>query len=303
MAAGASFSLVKDKVWGWIVKKPIAVENPDGDPWAPVPVSKARARVNTWFKVTGIGVAVLFGLLGVRSVFVPPVVEAPDAPEVVRVESGSAVSLAEFTARSWATMNESRITGLSVVTSTPDGAWSGNPSGTVTDSFVVSEVTEKDLTDVTVAVHVVFDEGGDTWVGVLVPVKVTGGVPVVRGIPKLVGLPAPVSIPPEFREKQDLGFGDATRPIVEGFFAAWGRGDTAAVVAPGSTIPGLTPGFASDVSVSEWGAFEGSGDVREGIATVMITAGKGQFTVTYHVMLEKVESSGGKSSWMVSEIK
>ena len=66
MAAGASFSLVKDKVWGWIVKKPIAVENPDGDPWAPVPVSKARARVNTGFKVTGIGVAVLFGLLGVR---------------------------------------------------------------------------------------------------------------------------------------------------------------------------------------------------------------------------------------------
>ncbi|MFJ4880872.1 hypothetical protein ACIP93_37480 [Streptomyces sp. NPDC088745] len=139
------------------------------------------------------------------------------------------------------------------------------------------------------------------WVALEVPVVVAGGRVVVTGAPALVGTPTgPQAAPDSSPRPGDPAFSAATGPAVETAFAAWARGDAAAVIAPGAAIQPLPAGMQL-LQVRSWTADEGAGARRWGTAEITWEIGGGEVAQSYRVQLTRV-SAESASRWQVSQI-
>lgn len=245
---------------------------------------------------------------------------AMEIPDTLGVDTAGAAGVADYTARSWLTLTDSRTEDLARV-GLPGSGWSGKGSLTVDRSYVAAtHVVNKSTVNVTVAVELVSStekgpvglapdpaaeqvESRVGWVGVEVPVTVTTAGSQVGGTPKIVGLPDVVSVKDApSTEREDPAFTEQTQKDVEAFFTAWATGTTESVTAPGSTIPALPKGLG-EVTVTSWTAFVGNGETRNGIATVQLQMAEASFVSTFEVELERVSSSTGESRWQVTSLK
>ncbi|MGN9821919.1 conjugal transfer protein [Streptomyces sp. SD11] len=140
------------------------------------------------------------------------------------------------------------------------------------------------------------------WIGLDVPVVETSGRVVVTGQPGLVGIPTRGPSAPDLpTARTDAELSTATESAVDKFFAAYAKGDTDAVTAPGARVPALPDGIEYEGLVS-WSADAGSGTDRTGTARVSWTIGGAQVEQVYRVTITRVSTSDA-SRWQVDDVR
>ncbi len=140
------------------------------------------------------------------------------------------------------------------------------------------------------------------WVGLDVPVVETSGRVVVTGQPGLVGIPTSGPKAPELpTTRTDAELSTATESAVDKFFAAYAKGDTDAVTAPGAKVPALPDGVEYG-GLAAWSADAGSGTDRTGTARVYWTLGGAKVEQVYRVTITRVSTSDA-SRWQVDDVR
>lgn len=277
-------------------------------PWDAVAPSRGQRLMRA---AMAAGVA-FFAVVGAVRVFAPRAAQvAPEVelPQSWGVDRAAAASVAEWTAREFLSLTgrDERQSGLAQTWGNPADGWSGQGALEVTGSYV-ARTTPLDggRVDVLVAVRVqgVADTKAsapvDGWVGVLVPVGVTGQRASVAGEPAIVGLPAaPEAARPE-RVDVDRALTDETHDGAKAFVAAWAAGDARAVAAPGADIPAPALRGASAV-LDEWRVAQGEGDARTAQAAITWRIGASSIQCHYTLGLTRV-ASGASQRWQISSI-
>ncbi|MFF6984259.1 conjugal transfer protein [Streptomyces sp. NPDC008343] len=166
---------------------------------------------------------------------------------------------------------------------------------------VLIRVTEQEATPAAGKKKATPAKTADRWIGLDVPVVQTAGTVVVTGAPGMVGMPTSGPEAPELKTPEaDADFARQTTETVDTFFKAYAGGDTAAVTAPGATVPPLPSGVTL-VGVKSWTADAGTGDDRTGTAHVTWQLGGAQVEQTYRIELTRVASAEAQR-WQVANI-
>lgn len=279
-------------------------------PWDAVAPSRGQRLMRA---AMAAGVA-FFAVIGAVRTFAPRAAQV--APEVELPQSwgadrAAAAAVAEWTAREFLTLTgrDERQSGLAQTWGNPTDGWSGQGALEVTGSYVVRTTPlDGGRVDVLVAVRVqgaadpkaVTTASVDGWIGVLVPVGVTGQRASVAGEPAIVGLPAaPEAARPE-RVDVDRALTDETHDGAKAFVAAWAAGDARAVAAPGADIPAPALRGASAV-LDEWRVAQGEGDARTAQAAITWRIGASSIQCHYTLGLTRV-ASGASQRWQISSI-
>lgn len=277
-------------------------------PWDAVVPSRGQRLMRA---AMAVGVA-FFAVVGAVRVFAPRAAQvAPEVelPQSWAVDRAAAAAVAEWTAREFLSLTgrDERQSGLAQTWGNPADGWSGQGALEVTGSYVV-RTTPLDGGRVDVLVAVRVSNAADTkataavdgWVGVLVPVGVTGQRASVAGEPAIVGLPAaPEAARPE-RVDVDQALTDETHDGAKAFVAAWAAGDARAVAAPGADIPAPALRGASAV-LDEWRVAQGEGDARTAQAAITWRIGASSIQCHYTLGLTRV-ASGASQRWQISSI-
>ncbi|WP_073780576.1 conjugal transfer protein [Streptomyces sp. MJM1172] len=140
------------------------------------------------------------------------------------------------------------------------------------------------------------------WVGLEVPVFQTSGRIVVTGEPGIVGVPTSGPTVTEQRSvTSDLKLSALTKPVIDGFFAEYGKGEVESVTAPGAVVAPLPTGMTLK-SVQSWTADQGSGGDRTGTAVVIWQFSGAELEMTYRVQLTRVASAAAER-WQVADVR
>lgn len=308
--------------------RPASTASP-ATPWTPqdersgAVFARRLGRGLIWF------VFILAAITGVRSWFFPAKVPAPAAPKVTTeaaYPNEEAQAVAARFARAYLAWDEEAPEDREqlLASALPAGAdttmgWDGHghqdvlavQPGAVT-------MTKNDQARVRVEV-LIRPEAAETepakgkkktapaeeparWVGLDVPVVETSGRVVVTGQPGLVGIPASGPKAPDLPTTQtDAELSTATESTVNKFFAAYAKGDTDTVTAPGAKVPALPDGVEYGGLVA-WSADAGSGTDRTGTARVYWTLGGAKVEQVYRVTITRVSTSDA-SRWQVDDVR
>lgn len=277
-------------------------------PWDAVAPSRGQRLMRA---AMAAGIA-FFAVIGAVRTFAPRAAQvAPEVelPQSWGVDRAAAASVAEWTAREFLSLTgrDERQSGLAQTWGNPADGWSGQGALEVTGSYV-ARTTPLDGGRVDVLVAVRVSNAADTkatapvdgWVGVLVPVGVTGQRASVAGEPAIVGLPAAEQTGRPERVDVDQALTSDTLDGAKAFVAAWAAGDARAVAAPGADIPAPALRGASAV-LDEWRVAQGEGDARTAQAAITWTLGDAKVRVQYAVTITRV-ASGDASRWQISSI-
>lgn len=277
-------------------------------PWDAVAPSRGQRLMRA---AMAAGVA-FFAVVGAVRVFAPraaQVVPEVELPQSWGVDRAAAASVAEWTAREFLSLTgrDERQSGLAQTWGNPADGWSGQGALEVTGSYV-ARTTPLDGGRVDVLVAVRVSNAADTkatasvdgWVGVLVPVGVTGQRASVAGEPAIVGLPAAEQTNRPERVDVDQALTDETHDGAKAFVAAWAAGDARAVAAPGADIPAPALRGASAV-LDEWRVAQGEGDARTAQAAITWRIGASSIQCHYTLGLTRV-ASGASQRWQISSI-
>lgn len=286
---------------------PAGAEAPGGAlPWDAVAPSRGQRLMRA---AMAAGVA-FFAVVGAVRVFAPRAAQvAPEVelPQSWGVDRAAAASVAEWTAREFLSLTgrDERQSGLAQTWANPADGWSGQGALEVTGSYV-ARTTPLDGGRVDVLVAVRVQGAADTtapvdgWVGVLVPVGVTGQRASVAGEPAIVGLPAAEQTDRPERVDVDQALTSETLDGAKAFVAAWAAGDARAVAAPGADIPAPALRGASAV-LDEWRVAQGEGDARTAQAAITWRIGASSIQCHYTLGLTRV-ASGASQRWQISSI-
>lgn len=277
-------------------------------PWDAVAPSRGQRLMRA---AMAAGVA-FFAVVGAVRVFAPRAAQvAPEVelPQSWGVDRAAAASVAEWTAREFLSLTgrDERQSGLAQTWGNPADGWSGQGALEVTGSYV-ARTTPLDGGRVDVLVAVRVQGAADTkatapvdgWVGVLVPVGVTGQRASVAGEPVIVGLPAAEQTDRPERVDVDQALTSETLDGAKAFVAAWAAGDARAVAAPGADIPAPALRGAS-ASLDEWRVAQGEGDARTAQAAITWRIGASSIQCHYTLGLTRV-ASGASQRWQISSI-
>lgn len=275
-------------------------------PWDAVAPSRGQRLMRA---AMAAGIA-FFAVIGAVRTFAPRAAQvAPEVelPQSWGVDRAAAASVAEWTAREFLSLTgrDERQSGLAQTWANPADGWSGQGALEVTGSYV-ARTTPLDggRVDVLVAVRVAADPKAsapvDGWVGVLVPVGVTGQRASVAGEPAIVGLPAAEQTDRPERVDVDQALTSETLDGAKAFVAAWAAGDARAVAAPGADIPAPALRGASAV-LDEWRVAQGEGDARTAQAAITWRIGASSIQCHYTLGLTRV-ASGASQRWQISSI-
>lgn len=292
-----------------------------GVPWQIAEGSKSAKAWRRIGRVAATIVIALFAWVGFRSTFFPgEEAPPPELPASVTFDSQSASGVATRFAIAALTWNEdaperqSQAVALDYADGPSNLGWNRKGRQDVAQAIAGGLVIADDGASAiaTVLVQLVSytregSEGDWTWVAtewasVEVPVQLSDGRMVATGPPSLTGQPEPVAPELPATPKSDEALTTVTADTAEAFFVAYGAGDVAAVEAPGAAIDAPTDRWEFD-SLATWQVFEGEGETRQALATVVWgVAGEPQtYTATYDVTLSTV-SGGGADRWQVSAI-
>lgn len=273
-----------------------------------------RHKIGRVLQAVAVTALVILAGLGVRSLFASPhqVVSpqsgaAVEIPETLGVDTVAASEVAQSIARAYLTLDDpnARKHRLEQTWGQAGNAgWDGQGSLSLSGNAytVATTVLDGHRVDVTVAVYANVDaeKGLGGWIGVKVPIQLTNGHASAAGSPRIVGLPAPEPLPNTEKSEADADLTAKTRDAVAAFFTAYATGDVSAVAAPGATINAPRP--IGQISLTDWRAYKGDGQIRTGIATIIWHIGGAQLTHTYDITLAEVSSTAG-SKWQVQEVK
>ncbi|MGW2456758.1 conjugal transfer protein [Streptomyces sp. NPDC001704] len=308
--------------------RPAPSRTSSGTPWTPqdersgAVFLRRLGRGLVWF------VVVLAAITGVRAWFIPPKAPAPKAP-TVKTEAAypdeAAQAVAARFARAYLGWDESKAAEreqLLAAVLPPDAdakmGWDGHgrqdvlavqPGAVTKTKNAQARVRVEALVRSVVEAEPAKDKKKEAapaqdaarWIGLDVPVAVSGGQVVVTGRPGLVGIPKHGPKAPDTPTTQtDPELSQQTESAVDKFFSAYAAGDTEAVTAPGANVPALPAGVTYKGLVS-WSADAGSGDSRTGTARVSWSLGGASVEQVYRVTITQVSTSDAHR-WQVDDV-